>query len=54
MFTIGDFARHGRASVRMLDYYDATGLFPRPGSTRPAATGSTRPFSSRGSTASSR
>jgi DNA-binding transcriptional MerR regulator len=26
MFTIGDFARHGRVSVRMLGYYDATGL----------------------------
>jgi DNA-binding transcriptional MerR regulator len=27
MFTIGDFARHGRVSVRMLrHYYDATGL----------------------------
>lgn len=26
MFTIGDFARHGRVSVRMLRHYDATGL----------------------------
>jgi len=25
MFTIGDFARHGRVSVRMLRHYDATG-----------------------------
>ncbi|MFF5129924.1 MerR family transcriptional regulator [Streptomyces syringium] len=28
MFTIGDFARHGRVSVRMLRHYDATGLLP--------------------------
>lgn len=26
MFTIGDFARHGRVSVRMLRHYDAMGL----------------------------
>ncbi|OEV05142.1 MerR family transcriptional regulator [Streptomyces oceani] len=26
MLTIGDFARHGRVSVRMLRHYDATGL----------------------------
>jgi DNA-binding transcriptional MerR regulator len=26
MFTIGDFARHGQVSVRMLRHYDATGL----------------------------
>ncbi len=26
MFTIGDFARHGRVSVRMLRHYDAVGL----------------------------
>jgi DNA-binding transcriptional MerR regulator len=26
MFTIGEFARHGRVSVRMLRHYDATGL----------------------------
>ncbi|MGC0377812.1 MerR family transcriptional regulator [Streptomyces sp. SAI-229] len=26
MFTIGDFARHGHVSVRMLRHYDATGL----------------------------
>ncbi|MFF0746444.1 MerR family transcriptional regulator [Streptomyces sp. NPDC004111] len=26
MFTIGDFARHGRVSVRMLRHYDETGL----------------------------
>ncbi|MPZ97549.1 MAG: MerR family transcriptional regulator [Propionibacteriales bacterium] len=26
MFSIGDFARHGRVSVRMLRYYDAMGL----------------------------
>jgi hypothetical protein len=54
MFTIRDFVSHGRASVRMLGYYDATGCSARPGSTQPAATGSTRPSSSRGSTASSR
>lgn len=32
MFTIGDFARHGRVSVRMLRHYDALGLL------RPART----------------
>ncbi|MFD3937000.1 helix-turn-helix domain-containing protein, partial [Streptomyces sp. NPDC058618] len=26
MFTIGDFAKHGRVSVRMLRHYDALGL----------------------------
>ena len=26
MFSIGDFARHGRVSVRMLRHYDAIGL----------------------------
>ena len=26
MFSIGDFARHGRVSVRMLRHYDALGL----------------------------
>ena len=26
MFTIGEFARHGRVSVRMLRHYDTTGL----------------------------
>jgi hypothetical protein len=26
MFTIGEFARHGRVSVRMLRHHDATGL----------------------------
>jgi DNA-binding transcriptional MerR regulator len=26
MLSIGDFARHGRASVRMLRHYDAIGL----------------------------
>jgi DNA-binding transcriptional MerR regulator len=26
MFAIGDFARHGRVSVRMLRHYDAIGL----------------------------
>ena len=54
MFTTGDFARHGRVSVRMLGYYDAMGLLRPARSTQPAATGSTRPSSSRGSTASSR
>ena len=33
MFTIGEFARHGRVSVRMLRHYDATGLL------RPARVG---------------
>ncbi|MFC4853337.1 MerR family transcriptional regulator [Actinophytocola glycyrrhizae] len=28
MFSIGDFARHGRVSVRMLRHYDALGLLP--------------------------
>jgi DNA-binding transcriptional MerR regulator len=31
MFSIGEFARHGRVSVRMLRHYDATGLL-RPAS----------------------
>lgn len=35
MFTIGDFARHGRVSVRMLRHYDATGLL-RPAHVGPA------------------
>ncbi|MBV2156728.1 MerR family transcriptional regulator [Kitasatospora sp. SUK 42] len=35
MFTIGDFARHGRVSVRMLRHYDATGLL-RPTHVDPA------------------
>jgi DNA-binding transcriptional MerR regulator len=35
MFTIGDFARHGRVSVRMLRHYDATGLL-RPAHVEPA------------------
>ena len=26
MFSIGEFARHGRVSVRMLRHYDAIGL----------------------------
>ncbi len=28
MFSIGDFARHGRVSIRMLRHYDAIGLLP--------------------------
>ncbi|MFF1921928.1 MerR family transcriptional regulator [Streptomyces sp. NPDC058221] len=35
MFTIGDFARHGRVSARMLRHYDAVGLL-RPDRTDPA------------------
>ncbi|WP_130797964.1 MerR family transcriptional regulator [Streptomyces otsuchiensis] len=35
MLTIGDFARHGRVSVRMLRHYDATGLL-RPAHVDPA------------------
>lgn len=35
MFTIGDFARHGRVSVRMLRHYDALGLL-RPAHVDPA------------------
>ncbi|MGW5498907.1 MerR family transcriptional regulator [Streptomyces olivaceoviridis] len=36
MFTIGDFARHGRVSVRMPRHYDATGLL-RPAHVDPAS-----------------
>ncbi|MFP8960385.1 MerR family transcriptional regulator [Streptomyces nanhaiensis] len=36
MFTIGDFARHGRVSVRMLRHYDAIGLL-RPARTDPVS-----------------
>ncbi|MFI9243984.1 MerR family transcriptional regulator [Streptomyces sp. NPDC053086] len=36
MFTIGDFARHGRVSVRMLRHYDATALL-RPAHVDPAS-----------------
>ncbi|MFF1694595.1 MerR family transcriptional regulator [Streptomyces sp. NPDC058257] len=36
MFIIGDFARHGRVSVRMLRHYDATGLL-RPAHVDPAS-----------------
>ncbi|MFE0266353.1 MerR family transcriptional regulator [Nocardiopsis alba] len=36
MFNIGDFARHGRVSVRMLRHYDATGLL-RPAHVDPAS-----------------
>jgi DNA-binding transcriptional MerR regulator len=36
MFTIGDFARHGRVSLRMLRHYDATGLL-RPARVDPAS-----------------
>jgi DNA-binding transcriptional MerR regulator len=35
MFSIGDFAKHGRVSVRMLRHYDAIGLL-RPDRTDPA------------------
>jgi DNA-binding transcriptional MerR regulator len=35
MFSIGEFARHGRVSVRMLRHYDATGLL-RPACVDPA------------------
>ncbi|GLY26966.1 MerR family transcriptional regulator [Kineosporia sp. NBRC 101731] len=35
MFTIGDFARHGRVTVRMLHHYDRLGLL-RPASVDPA------------------
>jgi MerR family regulatory protein len=35
MFSIGEFARHGRVSVRMLRHYDAIGLL-RPASADPA------------------
>jgi DNA-binding transcriptional MerR regulator len=36
MFTIGDFARYGRVSVRMLRHYDAVGLL-RPARVDPAS-----------------
>jgi DNA-binding transcriptional MerR regulator len=36
MFTIGDFARHGRVSVRMLRHYDAVGLL-RPAHVDPSS-----------------
>ncbi len=36
MYTIGDFARHGRVSVRMLRHYDALGLL-RPARVDPAS-----------------
>jgi DNA-binding transcriptional MerR regulator len=36
MFTIGDFARHGRVSVRMLRHYDTIGLL-RPARVDPAS-----------------
>lgn len=36
MFTIGDFAKHGRVSVRMLHHYDAIGLL-RPAHVDPAS-----------------
>ncbi|MBW8485703.1 MerR family transcriptional regulator [Actinomadura parmotrematis] len=36
MFTIGDFARHGRVTVRMLRHYDAIGLL-RPAHVDPAS-----------------
>jgi DNA-binding transcriptional MerR regulator len=36
MFTIGDFARHGRVSIRMLRHYDATGLL-RPARVDPSS-----------------
>ncbi|MFD0901004.1 MerR family transcriptional regulator [Actinomadura sediminis] len=36
MFTIGEFARHGRVSVRMLRHYDALGLL-RPAHVDPAS-----------------
>src|ERR1035438_9363385 len=36
MFTIGEFARHGRVSVRMLRHYDAIGLL-RPACVDPAS-----------------
>ncbi|WP_377270998.1 MerR family transcriptional regulator [Peterkaempfera sp. SMS 1(5)a] len=36
MYTIGDFAKHGRVSVRMLRHYDAVGLL-RPARVDPAS-----------------
>jgi DNA-binding transcriptional MerR regulator len=36
MFTIGDFARHGRVSIRMLRHYDAIGLL-RPAQVDPSS-----------------
>lgn len=37
MFSIGDFAKHGRVSIRMLRHYDAIGLL-RPAHVDPAGT----------------
>ena len=54
MFTIGDFARHGRVSVRMLACYDATGLLRAARVDPVSGYRSMRPTSSHGSTASSR
>ena len=36
MFSIGEFAKHGSVSVRMLRHYDALGLL-RPARTDPAS-----------------
>src|SRR5271166_396140 len=36
MFSLGEFARHGRVSVRMLRHYDAAGLL-RPARVDPAS-----------------
>ena len=54
MFSIGEFARHGRVSVRMLRHYDSLGLL-RPAHCRPAhrVPVATRQHSSPDSTASS-
>ena len=43
MFSIGEFARHGRVSVRMLRHYDAIGLLPPARVDRLTATASTGP-----------
>ena len=48
MFAIGEFARHGRVSVRMLHHYDAIGLLDRPASIRGPDTVSTTFASYRG------
>ena len=54
MFTIGDFAKLGGVSVRMLRHYDALGLLP-PASVDPVSGyRSTAPTSCGGSTSWSR
>ena len=48
MFAIGEFARHGRVSVRMLHHYDAIGLLEPAASTGRPVIDFMRPASYRG------